>query len=732
MKKNVVFYLILVLSLSFTSCNADLLMNNGEISIPDHGNSSAEIDDPSRPLVLTAPTGVNATKSDFADRISITWNSVANADYYSVERCVHDSEERTGLEIWVELQDHKTVTNYIDSSSLESGKYYSYRVTAHTVEGIESPVSGESVGTILASPESISISQGTSETGITISWEQMPYVDSYRIYKSATDTIGNQNQEVAVVSAVSGTTNTYTYEIDPDREAGAELNFAIQSLGETGSSATISNVYVGYTRVPGAPSQPEITNITKGDSNSAVSIAFNSSDPDADFIIRKSAAGIGEETIINTFESESDKNYLETNSDGDYVYVDNIVSTNVEYTYSVIARNSSGLSQASVDTGYLLSPVTNLTLTPVNTDEQFGYQLSFNLPVGNDDEIRTELPYIYVVTTELKSGDKRVVEYENDGINDLDRFYSDFKENPTLADEKKEIRSISVQLRVNGQLSDAVTSNSVPDIPAAITSISATSNDKPAENEQPNRYNVYPVHVKWETESDDSSFTLYRMDEDGNTVSFQASGREYTDESTQPLIRYEYWISARDELGRTYGEPHAKNAYGSITLEAYKVMFESLSLKPWDVQDYVPDAYKTWWRNTNIATMIEYGNSSNIDTQLKAIGEASASDHYHDGSRVYYNAYRGPLEVGAHIVFEYTNFGENANWVMNGQYRMDVNASGNGSASSETNGFDVTGMYPGHFDLGTIVVESKGFSGQYYVKYNYSDGTTTQEGYVEA
>lgn len=719
-----------------SSCNADILMNNGEIRIPDSSGNSSDNGGGSGPdpVELTAPTGINATKSYFSDSIRISWSAVNGADYYTIEKTAHDSEALTGLETWQQIQSSVNGTNFLDDSSeLSANTYYSYRITAHTYEGISSPASATATGTILASPNTITATQGSSETGITVEWTQMPYVNSYIVYKSANGTItGADSERVAVVGSTGSGSISYTYSIDQDREAGDELTFAVQSVGETGERAALSNTAIGYTLIPGAPVKPEITSITKGSSTNSITIKFVSSVSDVDFVIRKSYTGGSEEVVVDT--SLDQWNKLTQISDNTYQFVDTSVIRNVEYRYSVTTKNEIGLSEAATSTAYLLSPVSNVVLTAVNSETQFGYILTYKLPVGADDEERKlSNPYKYVITQTLKDESSSETIYEESVIDQYTTIYYEFDKDITKAEELKELRSISITVETDNLSSSSVTSNLVPFIPDPITSISATSNNKPAENDQPNRYNVYPVHVKWETDSEDSSFMLYRMDEDGNTVSFQASGREYTDETTQPLILYEYWIDATDDLGRTYGEPHAEDAYGSITLEAYKVMFESLSLKPWDVQDYVPDAYKTWWRNTDIAKMIEYGNSSNVNTQMKALGEASASDHYHDGSRVYYNAYREYLtEVGAHIVFEYTNFGENANWTMNGQYRMDVTGTeGNGSASSSTNGFDVAGMYPGHFDLGTIVVRSKGFSGKYYVKYEYSDGTT-QEGYVEA
>ena len=68
--------------------------------------------------------------------------------------------------------------------------------------------------------------------------------------------------------------------------------------------------------------------------------------------------------------------------DGEYSFTDSMVISNVEYSYSIIAKNDKGLSPASEVTGYLLSPVTNMKLSPVNDGSLFGYVFSYDFPAG--------------------------------------------------------------------------------------------------------------------------------------------------------------------------------------------------------------------------------------------------------------------------------------------------------------------------------------------------------------
>ena len=214
--KKVILYSVVSVILLLSSCNAAILMNNGDVTVPDYGNSGTIDGKPGEgdPVSLDPPRSVNATKSYYSDTINVIWSPVSGADYYTLEKCAHTQETLTGTEEWVPLQMSVFTTSYSDTDSLQSGMFYSYRVTAHTLEGVSSSASDTASGTVLASPRTINVSQGTSETSIDITWNEMPYVDSYRIYMSRYSTIsGVESEVVATVAARTGSANAYTYAI---------------------------------------------------------------------------------------------------------------------------------------------------------------------------------------------------------------------------------------------------------------------------------------------------------------------------------------------------------------------------------------------------------------------------------------------------------------------------------------------------------------------------------------
>lgn len=712
MKKLLVFIFISIL----LSCNASILMTNGEITQPGTGSSSSgERSDFSG----SAPRSVNATKSYYADRIIVTWSSVEGADYYTIERAMHDSPSVSANAEWKRLDETVTECHYTDTFGLCTGRYYSYRITAHSFEGEEGEVSAASTGTILSSPSTISVSKGTSSATIDIEWEQMPNVESYRIYKSDQMAISGLDVEhIATVQANDSGYNGFSYSIDQSKEMGKELYFAIEGVGPTGERADISLPRSGYTFIPGAPLAPEIASITKGDSLDSISIRFRSNGSGVKYIVKKHFPGSSE----SIFFSEDYGNVLpEPDAEGFYTLVDSDVMQNTEYTYSVIAYNELGFSQASVAVGYLLSPARDARLVAAERNGSIGYELEFAMPAGGSDSSRS-LDYIYIIDVYEKSGDRSEAwSIETDDLSSCDFFYPVSRDVDSES-EKREARYAEIKVKAGVNVSQPVRTNQIGDLQQPVYSITATRNDRPLDGESPNINGVYPVTVRWESDYSGER-NLIRTGSDGSTRTFRiASGNEFRDDTCDILVKYDYCFDTSDEFGRTLGSiQHAEGSYASISDQAFIDLFESLSLKPWENQAYVPAEYRQYWKKSRIATLVGYGNASDLNTQMKALDSTSDHDHFRNGEVTYSAAMEG---VGGQIYFTYKDFGESRFFYINGNYEMHVNASGTGSAASNTGGFDVRGMYPGHVGLESISVSKKAFTGSYTVRYEYGSGET--------
>lgn len=714
------YYLSLILLLFFTSCNASILMNNGEIEKP----GKIEIyEKKENYFSYNGASHISATKSYYKDKIIVRWSSVEGADFYTLEKAVSESEDiDQNFLVWRRISETIEDTCYIDTEGLESGKFYFYRVTAHTFSGKNGESSKLALGTILASPTDIKPSKGTSITNIEIEWDQMPYVESYRIYKSSLPFVSGLESEyvTTIVASDESTKMVYSYEIDLDKEKGKELYFAIVGVGATGEKADISLPRSGYTLVPGAPKPPEIVGITKGDDKKAITISFyKDKDDEVDWIIKRSSIGSSETIVYSGEYGEK----LEADENGVIHFVDNSVKSGVEYTYSLTAYNSLGPSAAVTQVGYLLSPVSNISLLPlVKENGDRGYLLTFKESIGSGDEEREE-KFKYTITRYNKEGVQVDSSVYNEGS--ISSLFFPVAKTVTPESEKNELYYVTITVSL-GELSlDASSSERIPMMKAPVKSISATKNEKRKDGEVPNSNGVYPVTVTWASDVDEER-TIKRVGSDGSEKEFVvSSGFSLLDTSTLPLVTYDYYIDTSDVFGRSLGEiKHTGPSYASIDETLLLRIMESVSLKPFDNQKYVPDGYKAYWKNSKIATLVSYGNASDLSTQMKALDKADDKDHFRGGTITYNAKMEG---AGGAIYFTYSSFGENENLWLDGSYEMHVNASGTGSASSSTGGLDLKGMYKAHISLEKISVSKKAFVGSYVVKVTYSDGEESYE-----
>ena len=85
--KKVILYSVVSVILLLSSCNAAILMNNGDVTVPDYGNSGTIDGKPGEgdPVVLDPPRSVNATKSYYSDRINVIWSPESGADYSTLD-----------------------------------------------------------------------------------------------------------------------------------------------------------------------------------------------------------------------------------------------------------------------------------------------------------------------------------------------------------------------------------------------------------------------------------------------------------------------------------------------------------------------------------------------------------------------------------------------------------------------------------------------------------------------
>ena len=144
-----------------------------------------------------------ATVTNYASGVQITWYEVVGAECYNVYRKAPGGS-------WVRLST-ETDTSYVDTSA-ESGVTYSYRVRSKTGSTLSS--NKHSVTIMYLSRPVASASNGSN--GVVVSWNAVEGAKSYSVYRKVpsgswkTIAEGITDLQYTDTSAVSGTTYRYT------------------------------------------------------------------------------------------------------------------------------------------------------------------------------------------------------------------------------------------------------------------------------------------------------------------------------------------------------------------------------------------------------------------------------------------------------------------------------------------------------------------------------------------
>ncbi len=193
-------------------------------SSADSGYARAEVPPP--------PSGVSASDGTYSDRVRVTWNPVAGADYYEVHRA--DSESGPFGKI-AEV----TGTSYEDRMVGLRVRYW-YGVKACNANGcsglsdVDSGYAdlqegggggGGGGGTVPGIPASISATQGDYEGKIRVSWSSVTGAAVYQVFRS--DTEGGLYSQIAETASTSyddtGSVNpckSYWYKVRACNENG--------------------------------------------------------------------------------------------------------------------------------------------------------------------------------------------------------------------------------------------------------------------------------------------------------------------------------------------------------------------------------------------------------------------------------------------------------------------------------------------------------------------------------
>ena len=200
-------------------------------------------------LRLPAPENVTATNGGFVDRVDVAWEAVTAANYYRVFRSTSASGSKMPISEW------QTELSYSDATAEPGVTYYYFVAAALDDQGLS--MSGYSAGAEgslkIGAPTGVYATDGTSATGVTVSWNATPGAEGYKVYRGTS----NNPDAAEVVSSVSSVSfddttaepgTLYFYWI----VATNAVSTSEKSVGETGFRSMAAPTGITATTTSGA------------------------------------------------------------------------------------------------------------------------------------------------------------------------------------------------------------------------------------------------------------------------------------------------------------------------------------------------------------------------------------------------------------------------------------------------------------------------------------------------
>ena len=182
-----------------------------------------------------APTGVSATDGANVARITVSWNEIEGATLFQVWRY---SDERGRNE----LVGTSTSTSYNDNKNIVPGVRYKYCVKAVFATGT-SGFSNYDWGYLKSSAPTVSASDGTSTSQISLTWSEASGVVAYEIYRSEDSSSANATK--------IGVTDAWTrYYDDTSASRGTLYSYWIRTVTAIDTS-DFGTADTGYLGLPG-------------------------------------------------------------------------------------------------------------------------------------------------------------------------------------------------------------------------------------------------------------------------------------------------------------------------------------------------------------------------------------------------------------------------------------------------------------------------------------------------
>ena len=266
---------------------------------------------------LAAPTGLAASDGTFATGVNVTWNAVGGATGYRVYRSQDGGE--------ASLIASPSASPYLDATAIP-GVVYGYFVKSRSASGDSVGQSNTDNGySNIPAPTGLNATDGTSTSGVALTWNAAFGATEYRVYRSGT---------TAPIGVAAGTTFT-----DVPPAVGTVYSYTVRAFTSQGSLLSpASAANTGWMNAP-APTSVAATDGTRTD---GVNITWTAPSP---------ASGV---TGYRVFRSSGASAPTQIAAPGASAsaYLDATATAGVAYTYSVRAATAAGNSEPSADGGW--------------------------------------------------------------------------------------------------------------------------------------------------------------------------------------------------------------------------------------------------------------------------------------------------------------------------------------------------------------------------------------------
>ncbi len=682
---------------------------------------------------LDAPAAVYVTQGQYADKIVVSWESVAGAASYCVERAVSttkqngtwlapDESEYDFLEhskyvygtSYTDLLIDDSASNALDYKNEAYGCAYFYRVTAENItKGYESSeYTYSNYATLLAPPTNVRADCGESTTQITIRWTRIDGdAAGYEIYRSSSSDGSGANR----VGKVTGNEDKFTNSITTEQQ-GKQFYFSVYSVARNGQKSAASSIAMGYALQAGAPSRVNGVSITSGRGNvnasTGISISWN--------------AAAGESTVYYELYrySSSDATLKKLSLASQYTttsYTDQeSLKPNVFYYYKVqsyIIKNGEvvlGAMSQSGDTdtitsttgpaeGYIIGPPMTINVQKISGDTA-NNTIMFTPALGSSDcadnsaytnTVRDYNTYSYVIYwCETASGT----------FEQLTTIASPSAAGNGMISQTVAAHKFYKVKTVNGNVESEL-SSAIAASPNAATNFTATKNAAingyTNDDGKANANGVHAITLSWSAPvgGADGGYNVYRSTKADsgfrrvNEAPITETTYTFVDPSAKAGNYYYYRVLSLNSLGQgsNYSEPD--HGYGALTIYQY-------------LREYIKTTLNS---QKKLTLMHKSGNTAKLGTE-SANGAISGS--------LSYDAHISG--VSGRVLMHYTNYADY--YIMNNQalgvYFL-LNGDTNTSAGMDTNGtmdgtVTVTGMYPGSVIYDSIKIKGGAAGGGTY------------------